>query len=57
MKLEKAEISKMFEMEVTKLGDQWVVGGEGQWGVKDSHLLKASEKQTRKHESVNPVLD
>lgn len=57
MKLEKAEISKIFEMEVTKLGDQWVVEGEGKWGVKDSHLLKTSEKQTCKHESMNPVLD
>ena len=44
-------------MEVTKLGDQWVVEGEGKWGVKDSHLLKTSEKQTCKHESMNPVLD
>lgn len=34
MELEKAEISKLFEMEVTKPGDQWVVGGEGKQGVK-----------------------
>lgn len=39
-KLEKVEISKIFEMEVTKLGDQSAIEGEGKWGVKDSHLLK-----------------
>ena len=39
-KLEKVEISKIFEMEVTKLGDQSAIEGEGKWGVRDSHLLK-----------------
>lgn len=39
-KLEKVEISKIFEMEVTKLGDQSAIEGEGKWGVKDSRLLK-----------------
>lgn len=57
MKLEKAEISKIFEMEVTKLADQSAVEGEGKRGVKDSHLLKNTEKQTHKHENVDSALD
>ena len=44
-------------MEVTKLADQLAVEGEGKWSVKDSHLLKNTEKQTHKHENVNSVLD
>ena len=39
-KLEKVEISKIFEMEVIKLGDQSAIEGERKWGVKDSRLLK-----------------
>lgn len=50
MKLEKVKISKIFKMEVTKLGDQWDVEGEWTWGVKDTHLLRNTEKQMHEHE-------
>lgn len=44
-------------MEVTKLADQLAVEGEGKWSVKDSHLLKNTEKQTHKHENMDSALD